>query len=56
METKMYRRMYAILCCAASEAIDALELPGNVERAKEILQQALWEAEDIYVMGEEESL
>lgn len=47
--------MYATLCSAASRAIEALEQPGNSEEAKEILQQALWKGEEIYMMGEEES-
>lgn len=39
-----YKKMYSILCGAVSEAIDA-----TPERAKELLQEALFEAEDIYI-------
>ena len=51
-----YKRMYAILCAAASEALDLLpELPENAE-GRALLQKALLEAEDIYITdGEEES-
>ena len=42
-------KMYAILCAAASEALDAL--PDTPENApgRDILQKALYEAEDIYL-------
>lgn len=39
-----YQKMYYVLCDAASRAIDALP-----EQAKQILQQALDEAEEIYI-------
>lgn len=44
-----YRRMYAILCAAASEALDAL--PDTVENAEGrlLLQTALYHAEEIYI-------
>ena len=48
-----YKRMYAILCAAASEALDLLpELPVN-NAARKHLQEALLEAEEIYVGAEE---
>lgn len=53
MEPEMYRKMYAILCHAASEALDELEIPKNTEKAKEILQKALWQAEELYITAEE---
>ena len=44
-----YKRMYAILCAAASEALDLLpDLPFNRE-GRELLQKALLEAEEIYI-------
>ena len=47
-----YKRMYAILCAAASEALDALpELPENAS-ARDLLQKALLEAEEVYVADE----
>lgn len=39
-----YRKMYYILCRAASEAIDA-----EPAAARQLLQKALYEAEDIYI-------
>ena len=53
METEMHKKMYAILCYAASEALDALESPENTGKAKEILQNALWQAEELYTTAEE---
>ncbi len=45
-------KMYAILCAAASEAIDLIEA-GSPARAAEKLQTALQTAEELYV-GERE--
>ena len=42
-----YQKMYYILCAAASKALDALS--GNVEDAARILEQALAEAEEMYI-------
>lgn len=44
-----YKTMYHILCAAASEALD--ELPDEPANAagRDILQNALNEAEDIYI-------
>lgn len=39
-----YQKMYYLLCNAASKAIDA---PS--EEAKQLLQTALYEAEEIYI-------
>ena len=45
----VYKLMYAILCAAASEALDRLpETPEN-EAGRALLQQALLEAEEVYV-------
>ena len=47
-----YRKMYGILCRAASDALDLLpETPEN-EVGRRLLQQALWEAEDVYLSQE----
>lgn len=45
-----YQKMYYLLCSAASKAIDA-----SPEEAKQILRNALLEAEEIYIRtcGEE---
>ncbi len=39
-----YQKMYYLMCGAASKAIDA-----PPEEAKQLLQTALYEAEDIYI-------
>ena len=39
-----YRKMYMVLCSAASEAIDA-----SPEEARRLLQNTLQEAEEIYI-------
>ena len=44
-----YQKMYYVLCDAASRAIDA-----QPEQVKQILQQALDEAEEIYIRTSEE--
>ena len=50
-----YKRMYAILCAAASEALDLLpELPENAA-GLELLQRALLEAEEVYIAGGEDA-
>ena len=43
-----YQKMYYLLCSAASKAIDA-----PVEEAKRLLQNALHEAEDMYILASE---
>lgn len=45
-----YQKMYYLVCSAASKAIDA-----SPEGAKQLLQTALYEAEEIYIRtcGEE---
>ena len=43
-----YRKMYAILCAAASDAIDLLDEEKNRE-ARQLLQGALLKAEEIYL-------
>lgn len=43
-QVENYRKLYSILCSAASEAIDA-----TPEKARQILQRALYEAEDLYL-------
>lgn len=49
----MYHKMYAILCGAASDAIDALlDTPEN-QRALWILRSALRQAEELYLETQE---
>ena len=49
-----YKKMYAILCAAASEALDALPATEENTAGRALLQQALYEAEELYVSGEDE--
>ena len=42
-----YQKMYYILCRAADKALDAL--PEDGEKARQILQKALNEAEEKYI-------
>ena len=48
-----YPKMYAILCAAASEAIDRIGR-GDSAGAANLLQNALSEAEDLYICAEDE--
>ncbi len=43
------QKMYAVLCAAASEALDLLPDTDENRSARELLQRALYEAEEIYV-------
>lgn len=47
-----YKKMYCILCAAASEALD--QLPDSMENMmdRKLLQDALLAAEDVYVSSE----
>ena len=49
-----YKKMYAIVCAAASEALD--KLPETAENAagRETLQQALDKAEELYIAEDSE--
>ena len=44
----LYRSMYTILCSACSRAIDALDKQNHVQ-ARRLLQEALWQTEDMYI-------
>ena len=50
-----YPHMYAILCAAASGAIDLITGGKNAE-AVNLLQSALSEAEDLYISAEDEKI
>lgn len=43
-----YKEMYCVLCAAADKALRELD-DGIVEKAKETLQKALFQAEEIYI-------
>ena len=49
-----YQKLYAILCGAASEAIDLIE-DGETEKAAGMLKKALLECEELYVSAEEQA-
>ena len=49
---KQYQIMYAVLCGAASDAVDALEA-GDADKARLLLKTALLVAEEMYVRGEQ---
>ena len=51
-----YKTMYHILCAAASKALDKLpDGPANTA-GRDILQKALYEAEELYLSAEDEPL
>ena len=45
----VYKKCYAILCAAASNALDTLPQTLQTQDARIILQDALWEAEELYI-------
>ena len=55
MDRERYRKMYAVLCGATSDAIDALQDPDNILYARSILETALLKTENIYLDSEEDS-
>lgn len=56
MDLLCYQKMYAILCAAASEAIDQLQEPSNCLYTRQKLQDALLRAEELYLTwGEEDA-
>ena len=44
-----YEQMYHIVCAAMDRALDMLENEANVDEAREIMQAALLEAEELYI-------
>ncbi len=48
-----YAKMYAILCAAASEALDALPETAENAEGRRLLQAALYRAEELYVAAED---
>ena len=47
-----YRKMYYILCRAMDKALDVL--PAGAKDARQIMQEALYEAEEKYIETAEE--
>lgn len=54
METELYWKMYAILCGAVSDAVEALQDPQNSLYARSLLQQAILQTEELYVSYKED--
>ena len=48
-----YQKMYYIMCDGGSRALDAL--PDDVAAAMEILQNALEEAEEVYIQTSDDA-
>lgn len=44
-----YKKMYAILCWAASEALSALPASPEVLRSRLLLEKGLLDAEELYL-------
>lgn len=44
-----YKKAYHILCSAASHALDLLPETNNTTPVREALQNALYEAEELYI-------
>ena len=49
MELQLYQKMYALVCGAASDAIDMLSTPNGLLQARLTLEQALQRAEELYL-------
>ncbi len=52
MTLECYKKMYAKLCAAASDAIDLLDHPNNSLYVKISLEKALLDAEELYLSSE----
>ena len=55
MDIQLYQKMYALLCGAASDAIDLLSSPQGAFEAKVLLENALLTAEELYLSYPENS-
>ena len=53
MEKELYQKMYAIVCSAASDAVDLLSAPGGILQTKRLLEKALLSAEELYLSDSE---
>ena len=49
-----YKKMYALLCAAASEALDLLPETEENQAGRNVLQVALLEAEEMYISAGDE--
>ena len=48
-----YAKMYRLMVTAASEALDALPDTGETKTGRDILQTALYKAEEMYIAAAE---
>ncbi len=55
MDVTLYQKMYAIVCGAASDAIDVLRSSENILQAQVLLENALLQAEELYVNAGEDA-
>ena len=56
MSPYLYRKLYAILCGAASDPIDLLATPNGILQAKLLLENALQTAEDLYINASDDAI
>ncbi len=54
MDVTLYQKMYAIVCGAASDAIDLLRSRENILQAQTLLENALLQAEEMYINAGED--
>ena len=50
-----YKKMYALVCGAASDALDLLPETEENQPGREVLQAALLQAEELYISAEDEN-
>ena len=48
-----YKKMYALMCSAASEALDLLPETEETRPGRDMLQAALLQAEEMYISAED---
>lgn len=53
-QAELYQKMYALLCAAASDAMDALPSKPETLYARRILEKALHTAEELYLCHAEQ--
>ena len=49
-----YKKMYALMCAAASEALDLLPETEEAKPGRDALQDALLQAEEMYISAGDE--
>ena len=51
-----YEKMYALVCGAASDALDLLPETAENQPGREVLRTALFQAEELYISAEDEDM